>query len=67
MNSEICPLCRGSGKYVPPAPYGMSGMLEPMLQTCHACQGKGIVWPPDTRTLFIDRGWPVSVPGVSGV
>jgi len=49
MAAEICPLCRGQGVEVRRFPGdGMPSTmaLSPTKVVCHACNGKGIIWPP---------------------
>lgn len=41
MKAEKCPVCNGTGKYVPPQdPYCTAVVIE---QPCHGCNGKGWV------------------------
>lgn len=40
MKPHKCPVCEGSGKYS--NPHGEEGVAN----TCHGCDGTGIVWGP---------------------
>ena len=41
MHAERCPICSGTGVYVPPPnPYTREVAIP---RTCHGCQGKGWV------------------------
>ena len=41
MKADLCPVCKGSGKYTdPPDPVSIS---VPMPRPCHGCNGKGWV------------------------
>ena len=44
MHAELCPVCKGSGKWWDPR--------DNKLHTCHGCQGMGWVAVPD------DPFWP---------
>ena len=39
-NPAVCPLCHGEGKRIPTL------KVEP--EECNACEGKGVVWSPET-------------------
>lgn len=41
-----CPNCEGAGMRVYPQPqqFNVSTILYPAPQTCHSCQGKGVLW-----------------------
>ena len=41
---SICPLCLGEGM-IPDSAYAGS-TAQGTKKTCHACDGKGITWPP---------------------
>lgn len=41
-----CPVCGGEGTITKPEPPGQSTTCGPQPRTCHACNGKGIVWEP---------------------
>ena len=47
---SVCPLCGGSGKL--PGDPSSTAVFE---KACHACDGRGIVWPPE-------QGQPVYTP-----
>ncbi len=44
VEAQVCPLCRGSGRCQPANTYANTDV--PVVRDCHACNGKGIVWPP---------------------
>jgi DnaJ-class molecular chaperone len=41
MSAEKCPVCGGTGKYLPPPNPAVTQV--PLEQTCHGCGGKGWV------------------------
>lgn len=41
-----CPICSGEGTITLPSEICQSMAYEPPPKTCHACDGKGIVWEP---------------------
>ena len=49
-HAEICPVCRGSGKYK--ETYNMNYTNATYIEkTCHGCQGKGWVIVPEAQEI----------------
>lgn len=67
--AQKCPVCNGRGT-VSPGFYSKDGFTSPynaastapMRETCQACGGKGIVWPPHTYYPQPMPQIPISVP-----
>lgn len=51
-HAEICPVCRGTGKYTIYNTYVNSTFTPYSEQTCHGCGGKGWVTVQDGETMF---------------
>lgn len=53
-HAEICPVCKGSGKY---KQYGEGlSTISYYETTCHGCNGKGWVIVPEIKQSYITGG-----------
>ena len=46
MKAEICPVCKGIGKYIEYLNYSTNTAPD-IQRTCHGCDGKGWVLVPE--------------------
>ena len=56
-HAEICPVCKGSGKYTKYYNMGSSSSGSVYSEsTCHGCKGTGWVIVPDNKQYSITGG-----------
>lgn len=49
IHAEICPVCKGTGKYIEYNKYKEVTFIPYIEKTCHGCNGKGWVTIEDNK------------------